>query len=217
MMNLLKQIPPKMAKQMGIGLFVFSGVALGAALTLPFVTLPVSGAMKAGLITVVAVLSELTFAGSLALVGNTYLNKLKSLVSFPDAALRPFFLATGGAVWFVATVLLRFVGHYLLVPGNPWLTVGVSVGVAVLMIGLMTLLYRIRKVRGQDRQTAALLFTLPGMLLDAGAVLFFRDVFPNMPPNANGLFAAWLFWGYSVVLLTGVFMPEQPHDQHQRT
>ncbi len=87
------------------------------------------------------------------------------------------------------------------------------------MIALMMTLYRIKKISGPERLLAAGLFALPGMLLDTGIVLFFADVFPTMQPDADALFAAWLFWGYSIVLLTGVILPghRSGGNAHERT
>lgn len=212
-MHFLKQLPPKTARRTGFVLFGLSCVGLLAALTLPFVALPVSGAVKAGLITVVAVAGEVAFAASLALLGKEYVQKIKSSVTVPTAPFALFFLAAGGSVWLVATVLLRFLGPYFLIPGNTPLTLAAFVGVAVVMLFGMEALYRLKKVRGAQRLTAAALFAVPGMLLDAGTVYFFPDVFPTMRPEAGTLFAAWLFWGYTVVLLTGLITPTERHEQ----
>jgi hypothetical protein len=197
-------LSPKTAKRTGLVLFVVSCLTFVAALTLPFVPLPLSGSVKAGLITVVVVLGELSFAASLALLGNQYVSRIKSYVSVPEAPFSSFFLIAGVVVWAVATVLLRFVGQYLLIPGNTLLTIAAFVGVAMLMVFLTNVLYRMKHIRGSDKLLAATLFALPGMVLDAGTVFFFADVYPNMLPEADFLLAAWLFWGYSVVLLTGL-------------
>ncbi len=206
-MQLIRKLPPKTARRTGFVLFAVSCVTFLAALTLPFVLLPVSGPVKAGLITGIAVAGEVAFAASLALLGKEFLTKLRSSVSLPTAPFSLFFVGAGVIVWLVATLLLRLVGQYLLIPGNTYLTIGAFVGVAVLMTALMLLLYRLKSVSNPERLLAAVLFALPGMLLDAGTVLFFTDVFPNMEPNADTLFAGWLFWGYSVVLLTGIIYP----------
>lgn len=208
-MQLLKQLPPKTARRTGVALFAGSCLTFVLALTLPFVSLPVSSATKAGLITTVAVLGEVAFAASLALLGKEFTDRIKSFGSFPVVRSGWFFPIAGFVVWAVATAALRYVGQYVLIPGNTPLTVGAFIGVAILMIVLMTALYRIKTVHGPERLTGATLFALPGMLLDAGTVLFFQDVFPNMLPEANALFAAWLFWGYSVVLVTGLVWPTE--------
>lgn len=208
-MQLLKHLPPKAARRTGFILFALSCLTFVIAMTLPFVSLPVSGTVKAGLITAIAVSGELAFAASLALLGKEYIDKIKLFVSFPAVPFSSFFLAMGVVIWLIATILLRFVGQYLLIPGNRPLAVGAFIGVAGLMLFLMAALYRTKRVRGPERLIAATLFALPGMLLDAGTVLFFRDLFPNMIPEANALFAAWLFWGYSVVLLTGLIWQKE--------
>lgn len=214
-MQTLNRLSPKTAKRTGVVLFVVSCITFVAALTLPFVALPVSGSVKAGLITVIAVLGELAFAASVGLLGKEYVNKIKALVSVPDAPFSSFFLGAGVIIWAVATVLLRFTGQYLLIPGNTPLTIAAFVGVAILIVFLMNALYQTKQVREPERLLAATLFALPGMILDAGTVFFFKDVFPNMPPEADFLFAAWLFWGYSVVLMTGLIRLRKPNERTQ--
>lgn len=214
-MQLFNQLPKKTVRRTGIILFVVSCITFVVALTLPFIALPLSGPVKAGIITGIAVSGELAFAGSLALLGNEYTDKIRSFIAFPTAPFSSFFLGAGVAVWAVATVLLRFVGQYLLVPGNTPLTIAAFVGVAVLMVVLMSVLYRIRQVSGSEKLLAATLFALPGMVFDAVVVFFFTDVFPNMPAEAvraeaDSLFAAWLFCGYSVVLLSGLITIKKP-------
>ncbi|MBC8151810.1 MAG: DUF5367 domain-containing protein [Bacteroidetes bacterium] len=211
-MQLLSQLSPKTARRTGFFLFVLSCCTVVAAMALPFVSLPVSGPVKTGLITALVVGGELAFATSLALLGKAYFAKLTALISLPDAPYTAFFAITGVIVWAVATLALRLWGHYILILGNTPLTIGAFVGVAGLMIALMQGLYRAKAVPAGGRLTAAVVFALPGMVLDAGTVFFFSDVFPNMRPDADALFAAWLFWGYSIVLLTGIVLPGKPQQ-----
>ncbi|RYC69407.1 DUF5367 family protein [Spirosoma sordidisoli] len=215
-MQTLNRLSPKTSKRLGVILFVVSCLTLVAALTLPFVTLPLAGTARAGLITGIAVLGELAFAASVALLGKEYVNKIKAYVVVPVAPFRSFFLGAGVVVWAVATLLLRFVGQYLLVPGNTPLTIAAFVGVAIGMVLLMNILYRTRHVRESEKLLAATLFALPGMLFDAGTLFFFTDVFPNMPasavrPEADSLFAAWLFCGYSFIILSGLITIRKPN------
>lgn len=211
-MQLLNQLSPKTARRTGFFLFVLSCCTVVAAVALPFVSLPVSGPVKTGLITALVVGGEVAFATSLALLGKAYFAKLTALISFPDAPYTAFFAMTGVIVWAVATLALRLWGQHLLIPGNTPLTIGAFVGVTGLMIALMQGLYRVKAVSTGGRLTAAVVFALPGMVLDAGTVFFFSDVFPTMRPDANALFAAWLFWGYSIVLLTGIVLPGKPQQ-----
>jgi hypothetical protein len=196
---------------MGIILFVVSCITLVLALILPFISLPLSGPVKAGIITVIAVLGELAFAASITLLGTEFVNKIKVRISVPDAPFNSFFLGAGVFVWAIATMLLRFVGQYVLIPGNTPLTIGAFVGVAISMVLLMNGLYRIRQVSGSGKLQAATLFALPGMLLDAGIVFYFTDVFPNMAPETDSLFAAWLFCGYSFVILSALLTIQKPN------
>jgi hypothetical protein len=57
---------------------------------------------------------------------------------------------------------------------------------------------------------AAVLIVLPGLLLDAGSVLWFRVVFPNLPDSAGMLLASLLLWAYGVALLAAVWPQKAP-------
>ena len=113
------------------------------------------------------------------------------------------FLLLGFAVWFVATVVFRLAGQYLLDPTAP-LVIGVLYVAAVpAMVGLALLLYRWRDVTGATRLQAAIALVLPGMVLDALATAWFETVFPNMVPGAAKYFGGMLLLAYASVLLTG--------------
>lgn len=115
-------------------------------------------------------------------------------------------IGIGVLVWIVATLLFRFAGQYLLQPSHVALSIGLFVLEIPLLIGLMVALYQWLSIDYQERPRAAMMFALPGMLLDVGSILFFAQTFPNIDPVANVLFAALMLWGYSCVLLSG-FLP----------
>jgi hypothetical protein len=48
------------------------------------------------------------------------------------------------------------------------------------------------------------LIVVPGLLLDAGSVLWFDRVFPNMQGSAGMPFASLLLWCYGVALVTAL-------------
>lgn len=203
-MQSTQKTPLSKAKLTGFMLFFISCLTFVAALTLPFVSLPVSTAIKAGLITGIVVLGEVAFATSLALLGKEYVSQLKSLVSFTTIPSGSFYLTAGLLVWLAATLAIRLLGQYVFIPDNTVVIVAAFVGLTILMAMLMPALYRFKRLYATERLFAAVLFALPGIVLDAGNIYFFSWVFPNLPPQADSLFAAWLFWGYSVALLTGL-------------
>ncbi|MBW4443105.1 MAG: DUF5367 domain-containing protein [Plectolyngbya sp. WJT66-NPBG17] len=117
------------------------------------------------------------------------------------------FLGIGFLGWLIATIAFRFIGQYLLDPTNIALSIGLFLATPIAMFVVITGVYFWQQVKAIERPKAALLIALPGMILDAGSVLSFSSVFPNIDPNANTLFAALMLWGYSSILATG-FLPQ---------
>ncbi|RIV19763.1 hypothetical protein DYU11_22810 [Fibrisoma montanum] len=205
----LDQFSPQTARKVGIGLLIISCMTWPMALLVPFISLPVSDVFKAGAIAVFLVLGEVTFASSLLLLGRNFMKEVMALIKVTGSQSASFFVGAGFVIWLLATIFVRLAGQYLFVPGDTWLTIAAFAGLTVLLPLLLYSLYRFKNVDDNEQVKAAVLFALPGMVLDAGTVLFFQDVFPNLSPDANVVFAAWLFWGYAIGLLTG-FVRKQP-------
>lgn len=110
------------------------------------------------------------------------------------------FLGIGFLGWLVATIAFRLIGQYLLDPSNIALSIGLFLTTTIAVMIAMTGVFVWQKVDAIARPKVALLIALPGMLLDAGSVLFFPSVFPNIDPSANVLFAGLMLWGYSSIL-----------------
>jgi Family of unknown function (DUF5367) len=51
---------------------------------------------------------------------------------------------------------------------------------------------------------AAIVLVAPGMLLDTISAAWFGSIFPNIRPDAAGLFGGWLLFCNVVVLLTAI-------------
>lgn len=116
------------------------------------------------------------------------------------------FVLWGCCIWFVATVIFRFGGQYLLNPQAP-LWIGLSFVLVVPLIAAITYpLYTWRKLNSSERLRAAVFIALPGMVLDGVSLSFFRSVFPNLTLEASSYFSSWLLWAYSLILITG-FVP----------
>jgi len=113
------------------------------------------------------------------------------------------FVWIGLAIWAAATGLLRLAGGHWLSGEDPArlsvLFAATAVAIALPVAGL---------ARGLPTREGALravvVVVLPGILLDAESVLWFRRVFPNLPESAGRPFASLLLWAYGVALLTGL-------------
>ena len=102
---------------------------------------------------------------------------------------------TGLVIWAAAAIALRLAGHHVM--RNPLVLLAISlpvmVAVAIQVLG-----------HALDRAHAAIALVAPGMLLDTISAIWFPRVFPNIDPNAAGLFGGWLLFCNVVVLLTAV-------------
>ncbi|MDM5226019.1 DUF5367 family protein [Cytobacillus sp. NJ13] len=63
--------------------------------------------------------------------------------------------------------------------------------------------YYVRKISGSERIIAAVQIALPGMIMDILSIIYFAKVFPNLTNDSLPIFASWLLWAYSLILLTG--------------
>jgi hypothetical protein len=105
----------------------------------------------------------------------------------------------GLAIWIAATAALRLRGQHLLRPGDPART--------LILFGICR---RLQLPRDQWLSGAFWLL-LPTLLLDPFSSAFFPVVFPNMAPEAAGVFGGWMLWCCAGGLL-GVAMC----DENQR-
>ena len=116
------------------------------------------------------------------------------------------YLGLGFGIWLVATVVFRFVGQHLVMPDNG-LAIALLYVAALLLIGALAYtIYYWQQVGSAQRPSVAALLALPGMLLDAFVVLFADSILPNLVPDQNIVFGAWLLWAYGLALVTG-FVP----------
>jgi hypothetical protein len=113
------------------------------------------------------------------------------------------FLWIGLAVWLVATIAIRLAGEHIFRAGSSIHSALLFVVTAVAIAVPIFLLTRRLPSRDAGLRAAAWII-LPGMLLDAGSVLWFRAVFPNLPDSAGMLFASLLLWAYGIALLTAL-------------
>ena len=98
----------------------------------------------------------------------------------------------GFVIWLVATVAIRLFGERLLHPGNgPGIVILFAISFAV-VAWLVRRLCRRLQVPAGEWPSAAISVLLPTLLLDPFSSAFFSTVFPNIQPEAAGLFGGWM-------------------------
>jgi hypothetical protein len=113
-------------------------------------------------------------------------------------------LGVGVAVWVVATVAFRFVGHLVLPPDDPGRVALVFVATILGSAMIAFAVYSLLDVPPERRLTAATLLVLPGMALDAVVVTTFEVVYPGMAASTGSALGGLLLFAYAAVLVTGV-------------
>lgn len=117
-------------------------------------------------------------------------------------------VAWGATVWLAVTITFRLVGHFVLDPSNALLLAGFFVAVIPLMAAVTYPVYRYLQLPHAARPAAAAAMSIPGMFLDVILLRYATTVFPAMTTEMVVTYAAILFFGYAIVLLTG-FIPRQ--------
>ncbi|HYL98585.1 MAG TPA: DUF5367 family protein [Blastocatellia bacterium] len=98
----------------------------------------------------------------------------------------------GLAIWAVATLALRAGGQGLLHPGNWFVTVTLF---AVSFVACALLVRRLcirQHLQPSEWPAGAISVLLPTLVLDPFSSAFFPRVFPNIPPQAAGIFGGWM-------------------------
>ncbi|MBL9096089.1 MAG: DUF5367 family protein [Alphaproteobacteria bacterium] len=124
-------------------------------------------------------------------------------------------IAYGLLIWFEATLMIRFLGNYLLVPGNTLLTVAVFALTVPLVVAIGWFFFAAFQTRPLERAIAAILICAAGLIADAFVFVWIENVFPVMSETQGRMFASWLLWAYGIGLLSGVWprrLPRVPAD-----
>jgi len=94
--------------------------------------------------------------------------------------------------WLLATLALRLAGQRIL-SNNHWLDILVLFAISfALMAILIRLACRSARLGPEQWPTGAVSLLLPTLLLDPFSSAFFPFVFPNMAPEAAGVFGGWM-------------------------
>jgi Family of unknown function (DUF5367) len=98
----------------------------------------------------------------------------------------------GLAIWAAGTIVLRLAGQRLLQPGN-WAETLILFAVSFPLMGwIARRLCRRFKLPRDQWLGGAVSVALPTLLLDPFSSAFFPVVFPNMAPEAAGIFGGWM-------------------------
>ncbi|WP_036718940.1 DUF5367 family protein [Paenibacillus sp. JCM 10914] len=113
-------------------------------------------------------------------------------------------LLWGFLLWLVATLIFHFWGNWLIDVRNIWRT-AISFIIAVpLIYGCVTFLFSLLDVPTSERSRLSIFIALPGMLLDIFSLLFHSVVFSVISEQSIPVLAAWLFWAYGLIFVTGL-------------
>lgn len=118
----------------------------------------------------------------------------------------PLFL-TGLVIWAGATIALRVAGQHLIYPGRGIKTLVLFALSFPLMAWMVRRLCRRFQLPRDQWLAGAVSLALPALLLDAFSSAFFPAVFPNMVPQAAGVFGGWMMWCCGGALLGVVLFP----------
>ncbi len=119
------------------------------------------------------------------------------------------FLCLGFIIWFVATLVIRFFGHYIFQPNQPLLALALylvsSFGILILALSIFTW----QNLHPSQQFQATILLALPGMFLDSIVMVSFRAIFPSLAPSSDSAVASWLLWCYAFVLIAAFMQREK--------
>ena|ERR1700744_3882935 len=118
-----------------------------------------------------------------------------------NTILNPRLIRSGFIIWLGATLSLRFWGQRLLRPDH-WK--GTLILFAVTFPLIAWLVRRLCSRAGLPEPEwlgGATALLLPTLLLDPFSSAFFPVVFPNMSPQAAGVFGGWMLWCCAGALL----------------
>jgi hypothetical protein len=119
-------------------------------------------------------------------------------------------VAYGLLIWFEATVIVRWMGNYVLVPGHTAWTVGVFLLTVPLVFAIGWFFFATFQTNRLERAIATILICAAGLVADAFVFVWIENVFPVMSATQERMFASWLLWAYGLGLLSGVWPANLP-------
>ena len=112
-----------------------------------------------------------------------------------------YLLLYGLGIWIAGTVTLRVAGNNFLHPGDGFgilLLFAISFPLTAWLVRRLCTRFVMRR---EDWPAGAVSVLLPTLLLDPFSSAFFPVVFPNIAPEAAGLFGGWMLWCCAGALL----------------
>lgn len=113
-------------------------------------------------------------------------------------------LMVGFVVWLVASITLRGAGQWVLKPDRGFSIIALLAISALVMFRLPRFLFSRFSIPGEERALGGIALVAPGMFFDTVSAIWFSSVFPNIRPDAAGLFGGWLLFCNVVVLVSAV-------------
>jgi len=98
----------------------------------------------------------------------------------------------GFAIWLAATIVLRLAGQWMLNPDRPVSIIALLAISGVLLYRLPRLLFVRFAIPAAHYALGGIALVAPGMFLDTISAICFSTIFPNIRPDAAGLFGGWL-------------------------
>jgi uncharacterized protein DUF5367 len=121
----------------------------------------------------------------------------------------PLFLY-GLGIWIGGTVLLRVRGQNLLYPDDWKRTLILFAASFPLMAWLVRRLCRRFHLGEEQWLAGAVSILFPTLILDPFSSAFFPAIFPNMPPQAAGVFGGWMLWCCAAGLIGASIRRQRP-------
>lgn len=98
----------------------------------------------------------------------------------------------GFAIWLAATLALRAAGQWIIRPDHAVTIAALLALSGPAMFALPRRLFTRLGLPRDQYARGAIALVAPGMMLDSLSTIWFADVFPNIGPEAAGLFGGWL-------------------------
>ena len=108
----------------------------------------------------------------------------------------------GVAIWLLATIALRLGGQRLFGTDTTSMKIVLLAVSAPLMFALPRRLFKVFSIAPADCAVGGIVLVAPGMFFDAISAMWFTSVFPNIRPDAAGLFGGWLLFCNIVALVS---------------
>ena len=108
----------------------------------------------------------------------------------------------GFLIWLLATVALRLAGQWVIRTDSALSTLGLLAVSAPLMFALPRGLFARFRIQPAAYAAGAIVLVAPGMLLDTVSTIGFARIFPNIAPDATGLFGGWLLFCNVIALIS---------------